>query len=138
MRVENMKTTALMPSIPPHHYTLIMLARKDDSLNTVGQIREKQCLVMINTRVLVTRARPDITAGLPESEMTTQHDLQLMSRDTNSSLKGVLVEVKLGRHPLTTWVFTAKITNKFILGLDVLQCPQCICGFGAPCAVTGR
>jgi hypothetical protein len=19
-----------------------------------------------------------------------------------------------------------------------LQCPQCICGFGAPCAVTGR
>jgi hypothetical protein len=36
-------------------------------------------------------------------------------------LNEVLVEFTLGQNALHTWVFAANITDRFILGLDVLQ-----------------
>jgi hypothetical protein len=48
-----------------------MSAKKgDDSLNVVGWIGDESCLMKFRTGASVTIARPDITAGLPERELT--------------------------------------------------------------------
>jgi hypothetical protein len=33
----------------------------------------------------------------------------------------VLTELTLGRHPMRTWMFITEITDKLILGLDILE-----------------
>jgi hypothetical protein len=65
---------------------------------------------MTDTGASMTAARLDITAGLPKSELTMPYALQIVSKDTTSILKEVLVELTRGWCPLTTWVFITKIT----------------------------
>jgi hypothetical protein len=69
----------------------------------------------------MTFARLDITAELPEREVTQLYDLPMASGETLPILKEILVELPLGWCPLMTWVLIAKITHEFILGLDVLH-----------------
>jgi predicted nucleic acid-binding Zn finger protein len=45
----------------------------------------------------------------------------MASGETIPVLKEGLVELTLGRSALKIWVFVAKITDYFILGLDVLR-----------------
>jgi hypothetical protein len=71
----------------------------------------------INTMI----ARPDITAGLPERELTRLYVLQMVSGEIFPILMEALVELTLGQHPLMTWAFVARITDEFILGLDIPQ-----------------
>jgi hypothetical protein len=66
MQEEDMKTKALKPSIPPALHTYCTGKERREP-KRVGKILDKQCLVMINTGASVTTARPDITAGLPNS-----------------------------------------------------------------------
>jgi hypothetical protein len=47
--------------------------------------------------------------------------LQTASGETIPVLKEAFVELNLGRRVLRLWVFVAEITDKFILGLDVLR-----------------
>lgn len=68
----------------------------------------------------MTIVRLDITAGLPERELTRPYVLQMVSGKTVPILKEALVELTLGQCPLTTWLFVTKVTDEFILGLDVL------------------
>jgi hypothetical protein len=39
----------------------------------------------------------------------------------DSALKEVFMTLSQGRRPLKIWTFFANITNKFILGLDILR-----------------
>jgi hypothetical protein len=52
---------------------------------------------------------------------TMPYVLQMASGQTLSILKETLVNLPLGRRPLTTSVFVANISNEFILGLDGLR-----------------
>jgi hypothetical protein len=69
----------------------------------------------------VTIARPDIAAGQPERKPSRSYVLQIASEETIPVVYGALVELTLGRRALRIWVFLAKITDEFILGLDVLR-----------------
>jgi hypothetical protein len=64
--------------------------------------------------------RPDITVGLPE-RTDLAADLAEGARGDPHVLKGMLVQLTLRQCPLTTWVFVAKTTDKFLLGLDVFH-----------------
>jgi hypothetical protein len=103
----------LVSPLPPH-YTLSMLAEKDNyRLNARGWIEDKSHLMTINTGPSVMIARPDITAGLLRRELSRPYVLQMASGKTLPLLKEALVP----------------------------ECPgssQCICGFEVPCAATGR
>jgi hypothetical protein len=45
----------------------------------------------------------------------------VVSGETLTILKEVFLTLTLGRHPLKIWVFITSITNKFILGLDIMR-----------------
>jgi hypothetical protein len=76
--------------------------------------------VTVDIGALMTVARPDTTAGLPVRDLIIQV-LQMASGEILPILKEALVKVTLGQCPLTTWVFVANITDKFILRLDILH-----------------
>jgi hypothetical protein len=84
-----------------------------DSLHANKRVGEKECLVTV--------ARPDIAAGLPDREPSTKCALQMPSRETLPILKEVFMTLTLGRRPLKTWMFIANITDEFVLGCDVLH-----------------
>jgi hypothetical protein len=69
----------------------------------------------------VTIARPDVTSGLPERDLSTSYVLQMELWEILRVLKEALVTVTVGRRPLTTWVFFANVIDEFILGLDVMH-----------------
>jgi hypothetical protein len=90
-----LRTTASSPSTP--HFTLNVLAeRGGDTLIAEGWVRDKLCLVTIDTRVSVTIARLDIIAGQPEMKPSWPYVLQMMSRETIPILKETLVQLTLG------------------------------------------
>lgn len=72
----------------------------------------------------MTFARLDIITGLLEREVTQLYVLPMASGETLPILKEMLVELTLGWRPLITWVLITKITDEFILGLDVLHIPD--------------
>jgi hypothetical protein len=73
-----------------------MLAkRNDDSLYVKGRIGDRPCLMTIDTGASITIARPDITAGLPETKPSWLYVLQMVSGKTLPVLKEVLVELTL-------------------------------------------
>jgi hypothetical protein len=43
--------------------------------------------------------------------------MQMVPGETLPILKKALLQLILGQHPLKIWVFTAEITDEFILGL---------------------
>jgi hypothetical protein len=69
----------------------------------------------------VTVAKPVIAAGLPKREPSMKCTLQTTSEETLPILKEAFVTLTLERLPLKIWVFVAKSTDVFILGLDVLR-----------------
>lgn len=75
----------------------------------------------MDTSVAVTITRPDITERLPEREMTRPYVPQMASMETFAILKEEFVELALGWSSLTTCMLVTKITDEFILGLDVLR-----------------
>jgi hypothetical protein len=105
------------PLLPPYYTLSVSTSKDDDSLNTAGHVGGKSCFMAIDTVI----ARPDITAGLPERELTRLYVLQMISGETLPILMEVLVELTLGQHPLMTWAFVARIADEFILGLDIAQ-----------------
>jgi hypothetical protein len=62
----------------------------------------------IDTGTSVTIARPDLTAGLPETDLNTPQVLQMASGEILSILKETLMELTQGWRPMT-WVFVASI-----------------------------
>jgi hypothetical protein len=78
----------------------------------------------------VTIDRPDITAGLPERNLTTPQVLQMMSGENFGIFTEALVQLILPLGPLTTWFIVASITDKFILGLDVVRAHNASVDFG--------
>jgi hypothetical protein len=62
-----------------------------------------------------TIIRPDIAAGLNKIALTWPHILE-----TIPEVKEVLLELTMGYSSIHSWVFTTKITYRFILRLDVL------------------
>jgi hypothetical protein len=62
----------------------------------------------------------------------TIHDA---SGDILPILMEASVEIKMGQGPICIWVFTANITDEFIL--EHHAHPRCICEFQAPCATNG-
>jgi hypothetical protein len=77
--VEYPKKKALVSSLPPPRYTPSVWTRIDDCVNAEGRIGDKSWLVTIETGAPVTVASPDITAGLPERDLTTPEVLQMES-----------------------------------------------------------
>jgi hypothetical protein len=70
-------------SITPPRSTFKVLAKwAKGSLTAVGWIQEKPCRVTIDNGASVTVARPDIVAGLPESELSWPYVLQTTSGKT--------------------------------------------------------
>jgi hypothetical protein len=88
----------------------------DDNLKAEDQIGNMLCLGITETGASMTIARY-ITTGLSQREPTWLYILQMVSDKTLPLQK----EVTMGQHPLRTWGFAAKITDKFILELDVLH-----------------
>lgn len=110
--------------------------QRHGSQSAKRRIEDKSYLVTVYIGASVTIARPDTTAGLSVRDLITPYVLQMASREILPILKEALVKLTLGQCPLTTWVFIASITDKFILRLG-LACQPCICGFGAPHAMSG-
>jgi hypothetical protein len=60
-------------------YTLCVLTMKDnDSLNTMGWIGDKSCLLTTDSGASMATARPDINAGIPKRELTRLYVLELI------------------------------------------------------------
>jgi hypothetical protein len=68
-------------------------------------------------------ARPGIVAGLPKKELSQPHVLKMMAGETYPVLVVVLVKLTLRQCHLQIWASIIEITDKFVLGLDVL-CPH--------------
>jgi hypothetical protein len=77
--------------------------------------------LIIDTGASVTIARPDTVTGQPERKPSRAYVLQTESGEAIPVLKKALVELTLGRRALRIWVFVVYVTEKFILGLDVLR-----------------
>jgi hypothetical protein len=118
---------ALVPSLLPPHYTPNILVREgDDSLNAEGN---KSCLMTIDTRASVTITRPNITAGLPERELTGPYILQMTSGGDLLSLEGSINRIYPGMVlPDNLSVCVTRITNEMILVLDVPTVYLWTCG----------
>jgi hypothetical protein len=85
-----------------------MLSRQGDgSQSNKGQTGEKLCLLTTDTQGIATKP--------PEKKLIWLIILQMASEQTLPVLKEALVEVILGRQPLTTWVSFAKMSGKYIL-----------------------
>jgi hypothetical protein len=84
--------------------------------------------VTIDTGTLVILSRPGITAGLSKRELTLPYFPQMAPGETLPILMEALVEMTQEQSPQQIWAFVVEITDKFMLGLDVLH-PQCVCGF---------
>jgi hypothetical protein len=110
----------LVSSLLAPRITTSTLTKSNDSLNTKGWIGNKSCLVII-TRTSMSIARPNITTGLPDRQQTWPYILQMASGKTLPVLMETLLKLALEWHLVQTWVSTAKITDKFILGLEVLH-----------------
>jgi hypothetical protein len=107
---------------PAPHYTLVISARQgDDSLNVELWTGDKSRLVIMDTGIEVTIARPGITEGVPEREMVRPYFPQINSVGYFPFLKEEFVELALGRSSLTTCLFFNKITDELILWLDALH-----------------
>jgi hypothetical protein len=92
-----------------------------DSMNTQGWIGAKSCLITTDRGASVKIAIPAIIARMPKRGLTTPYALQKASGQLLPILKEPLVTMTLEQHPLTTWASVAKITHKFILGLDIMH-----------------
>jgi hypothetical protein len=112
---ETMKKAPVQLFLPPRYTLGVSQKHGHDSMNTQVGIGDKSCLIHTDTEASVTIAIPDITTGLPERDLTTSYVLQMASGETLPISKEALITLTLGRRPLTTWVFVAKITDKFIL-----------------------
>jgi hypothetical protein len=77
--------------------------------------------VTIDTDASVTIACPDMVTGQPERKPSRAYVLQTASGETIPVLMEALVELTVGRRAWRILVFVAQLTDKFVLGLDVLQ-----------------
>jgi hypothetical protein len=84
-------------------------------------MQDRPCRVTIDDGVFVTVARPDNVVVLPERRPGRQCVLQVGSGRTIPVVKKALVQLTLGQRALKIWVFVADVTDKFILGLDILR-----------------
>jgi hypothetical protein len=123
-------------SLLPSCYMLNVSARRsDDSLNTEHMLGDKSYLVTIDTGTSLTITRPDISAQERTNLATCPVD---GVRETVPVVTEVPVELILGLHLLQAWTFITKITNEFILRLDVLLYPRRLRGIDMPRAMTGQ
>jgi hypothetical protein len=97
------------------------MERADPSLVTQGWVGDKPCLLTIDSGVYMTVPRPDITAGWPKIQPNQSYMIQTVSGEGLPILEEVSLTLTLGLRPLEIWVFVANITNKFILGLDIMR-----------------
>jgi hypothetical protein len=104
----------------PHLTFNIIAKRSNNMLFAQSSIGDKPWLLTINTGVSVMIARPDIMVGLPQIDLSMLYVLQMASGEILLILKEALVKLTLRGRPLAAWAFVANITDKFILGLDVL------------------
>jgi hypothetical protein len=77
--------------------------------------------VTVDTGAYVTAARSDIAAGCLEREPNPGFTLQSVSGESLPILKQILLLLNLGCRPLRIWVFVGNITDKLVLGLDILR-----------------
>jgi hypothetical protein len=83
-----MEKKVVVSSLMPPHYALRMRDKHGhDSLHVKGWIREKACLVTIDTGSSMTIPRPDITAGLPKGDQPMWCTLLMASGETLPILK---------------------------------------------------
>jgi hypothetical protein len=116
-----------MTSLPSPRYTFSVSENQGrDNLHFEGRKTDKSYLVAADTGASVTIARPDITAELPERDLTTPQVLQMAS----AHLKEALAQLILPLRALTTWLIVASITDEFILGLDVMRAHNASVDFG--------
>jgi hypothetical protein len=76
--------------------------------------------VTIDTGACVTIARPNIVATCPKRKPSQCYWLTTASEEF-LILKEASGELKLGQGRMSIWVFVTGITDKFILGQDVLH-----------------
>jgi hypothetical protein len=110
-------------SITHPRFTLTVIAKwakGRQPLTADGWTQEKPCRVTIDTGA-VTVARPNIAAGLPETELCRPYILRTVSGKTIPVVTEARVELAIGRRTLRSSVFVADITDDFILGLDILR-----------------
>jgi hypothetical protein len=106
-RSEGVSNIFLFPSF--HRVSI----KSNDGPNAEVWIGDSPCLVTID--------RPGTVTELPKKELSQPHVLKMMAGKTYPVLKVVLVELTLGQCHLQVRVFITEITDKFILGLDVLR-----------------
>jgi hypothetical protein len=74
----------------------VVTERTGNRLVAQGWVTDKPCSVTIDTRAVVTVVKPDIAAGLPETEPSTKCALQAASGETLPILKEAFVTLTLG------------------------------------------
>jgi hypothetical protein len=98
----------------------VITEKADPSLVTQGWVGDKPCLLTVDIAAYVTdQARHRL--GWSERQPNQRYMLQTVSGDTLPILKEVFLTLTLGWCPHKIWVFVAIVTNKFILGLDILH-----------------
>jgi hypothetical protein len=89
----------------------------DPSLDTQGSVGDKPCIVTVDTKAYVNVARPNITTGWPEREPNQRYALLRYLQKPSTSWR----QPDPGPQPTKNLGIFANITNKFILGLDILR-----------------
>jgi predicted aspartyl protease len=119
LKRENMEKELHAKIIPPFH-TTAELKHKCLGLRFIGWIREKPCVVTVDTGASSTLVRPDVAEGLPERYPTKVTKLRTITGQRIPVIKEVLVKLTLHKCRIITWAIVANINEEFLLGLDVM------------------
>jgi hypothetical protein len=110
--------------------------QRHGSLSAKWWIGDKSYLVSVDIWASVTIARPDTTAVLPVTDLITPYFLQMASGEVLPILKEALVKLTLGPVPTDILGVHCQYHWQVHPETGCLACPPCICGFGAPHAVS--
>jgi hypothetical protein len=91
-------------------------------------------LMTIDSWISATVSSPDVTIGLPKRKPGWSYILCIASGENLPVFEVGFQGADPGMTPAVD-MGVAKVTNEFILGLDVL--PTHSCGFGVSCGMTG-
>ncbi|XP_069701912.1 uncharacterized protein [Periplaneta americana] len=95
--------------------------RCDDGLIAEGRKKGRPCRVLVDTRAMLTIARPDVVRGLPGRTPLHQYELRTASGESLPIQREVFLDLTLGKRKLEMWVFFANITEDVVLGLDAMR-----------------
>lgn len=102
------------------------LSHKGDSLTVNGDIDGVICPMFVDTGVNVTVVRPDVLSKMTLSRLQgTISLLKTATGETANVLGKLWLGIKIGGTEVSHETLVADISDKFILGVDVLMAHGC-------------